>query len=164
MSAVESQFCRMVGAFDAKLFRAVKNGPPKIVEEIEDETGVGRGHRLQPFQNGLDIGQVIDEIGEEDVIEFFGAGKFGGVSDLEFELGMALAGKLDHRRAEIDAHAAGRFDGGEKIAEAATHFEDAQSGRDEKGEIFAKQLLVITIVFPRTGGGPLFVKRSAVNH
>jgi hypothetical protein len=77
---------------------------------------------------------------------------------------MALAGEVDYRRAEIDAHAAGGFQRGEKIAETAPHFQHTQSGRDKKGEIFTKQLLVITIVFPRTGVGPLFVKRSAVNH
>ncbi len=105
---------------------------------------------LQTLQNSLHIRQVVDEIRENDVIELFAARKFSGVGDLEFELGMALAGEVDYRRAEIDAHAAGGFRGGEKVAEAAADFEHAQSGRDEEREIFAKQLLVITIVFPQT--------------
>ncbi len=148
----------------ANFFRAMENGTPKIVEKIQDQTRVGRGHRMQPLENALDIGQVVDEVGEEDVIKLFGAGKFGGVGDLKFKLGMALAGEVDYRRAEIDAHAAGRFERGEKIAQAAPHFQHAQSGRDEEREIIAQQLLVITIVFPGTGSGPLFIKRSTVNH
>ena len=86
------------GAFEIKLFRSFKNGPPQVVEEIHDQPRVRRGQGLEAFEHRLDIDQIVHQVRENNVIKGLGRRKFSGVRDLKFELGMALAGQLDHRR------------------------------------------------------------------
>ena len=125
---------------------------------------MGRGGGLQPFQHRLDIRQIVDEVRENDVIEFFFREKFGGVGSVKFQAGMPRARQLNHRGTEINSHAMRGFDGGQQIADAAADFQHAQARRNEKGEIIPQELLIIAVSFPDSGGGALFIKRSAVNH
>ena len=90
---------------------------------------------VQPGQQGLHVGQIIDQVGQENVVVLFLGGKLLSVGGMELQVRMTLTRQVNNRGAEIDTDAAGGPDGGQKIAQAATEFQDAQTGRDQKAEV-----------------------------
>jgi len=71
---------------------------------------------------------------------------------------MTLARQVNDRGAEIDTDAAGGPDGGQKIAQAATEFQDAQTGRDQKAEVTFQQQMIMTFRFTDAPRGATFVE------
>ena len=152
------------GGLEPELCRHVQHGPPEVVEEAHHQPRARVGYRLQPLEHRLHVRQVVHQIGQEDVIEFLGDGEFSRIGHLEIQFRMALAGQRDHRRAEVHAHAARRFDRRQQIAEAAAHLQHPQSRRHPEGIMLAQQLLVVAAGFPHPKRGPLVVKCTPVNH
>ncbi len=83
------------GGFGAEAFGESEDGAPEVVEGIEDEAGVWGGELVEILENGLDVGKVVGEVGEDDVVEGPGGGGGVGGSEMEFEFGEALFGLLD---------------------------------------------------------------------
>ena len=77
---------------------------------------------------------------------------------------MALACQCDHRRAKIHAHAAGRLNRRQQVAEAAAHLQHPQSRRNPKGVLLPQQLLVVAAGFPHPQSRPLVVECAPVDH
>ena len=90
---------------------------------------------VQSSQQCLHVGQVIDQVGQQNAIEPFVAGKLLGVGRDELQLRMALARQVDDRRAEIHADAAGGANCGQEIAQAAAEFQDTQARREQETEV-----------------------------
>src|SRR5438105_4523928 len=88
--------------FKAHFFGEGEDGTPKGIVEIEDEASVLEGVALDMFEESLDVRHIVDEIGENDVIELFVALKLGRFEEVEFQLRMAPFGLIKDRRAEID--------------------------------------------------------------
>ena len=139
--------------FHPHFFRRLQDRPPKVVEKINHQPRVRSRDRLQPLQHGLDVRQVVDEIGQNDVIELFGRRKLQRIRPLKFQLRVTLPGELDHFRAEIHPHTAARFHGCQQISQPAPDFEHAQSRWHEKTEIFAQRPLGNNVRFPRARKG-----------
>ena len=61
------QECRR---FEVEFFCAVQYRTPKIVKEINDQSGTVMGHRLQLFEYLLDVRHVVHKVGKQEVIKF----------------------------------------------------------------------------------------------
>src|SRR5688572_17786828 len=90
----------------------------------------------------LQVVRVRDEVGQDDVVERFPQRQrlAGGVGELE--LWMSVACRLEHARADVDADASGRREGGKQVAAATADLENPRVRRDERGVDRAHQRVV----------------------
>ena len=103
---------------------------------------------MQATEQCLHVGQIINEVGQQNVIELFIARKLQCVGCVELQFRMTPARQVDDRRAEIHADTARGADCGQEIAETATEFEDALIGRHQKAEVAFQQLMIVTLPLP----------------
>src|SRR5690242_14501160 len=77
------------------------------------------------FQDQLDVPQIVNEIGEDDVIKLLIQRDLMDIAGQDGELGMAGARGRDHARREIDTEAKRRRESSEQIPSPATQLEKA---------------------------------------
>ena len=80
---------------------------------------------MQATEQCLHVGQIINEVGQQNVIELFIARKLQCVGCVELQFRMTPARQVDDRRAEIHADAARRPDCSQKVAQTAAELQDA---------------------------------------
>ena len=148
----------------ADLLRERQDGPPKVVVEIHHQPRVGTRDFLEARQQSLHIREVIDEVGEQNVVERFFRGEFEGIGELELEFGVALAREIKDRGAEIDAHSTRRPDRRQQIAEAAADLQHPPVRGNQKRVMPLEQLMIKAPAFAQTESGPAIVKRATVRH
>jgi hypothetical protein len=146
------------GGFGAEGFGEFKDGAPEVVEGIQDEAGLRGSELVEVLEDGLDIGEVIGEVGEDDVIELAGGGGGIGGAEVEFEVGEAFFGLLDDGGAEVDTDAVGGVEGMEEFTGAAADFEDAGLWGDEEAVVMLHEPLVVAVQFAIPLGCPFLVE------
>ena len=149
---------RWCGGLGPDGLRDGQHGAPEVVEKVYDQPRARMREPVQPGQQGLHVGQIIDQVGQENVVVLFLGGKLVSVGDTELQFRMTLARQVNDRRAEIDTDAAGGPDGGQKIAQAATEFQDAQTGRNQKAEVTFQQQMIMTFLRPDAPRGATFIE------
>ena len=107
---------------------------------------------MELLEDGLDIPEVVDDIGEDDYIKFVIDGQMVGVGQQEVHLGMSAASVLERLGGEIDAHTEGRLDCGEQISSTATDFEDPLASYHQVSIDFGEAFVVITTQAMPTAG------------
>ncbi len=107
---------------------------------------------MELLEDGLDIPEVVDDIGEDDYIKFIVDGQKVCVSQQEVHLGMFLASEFEGFGGEIDAHTEGRLDCGEEISSTATDFEDPLARYHQVSVDFGEAFVVITTQSMPTAG------------
>ena len=90
----------------------------------------------------LHIPQVIDQVGEDNVIKSAIHFELVRVHLQEFHLGVILPGDGDHFRAKIHAQPARRLEAGEKIASPAAELQDRRTFGDEEAEEFRQTAVI----------------------
>src|SRR5206468_5879226 len=135
-----------------------EQGAPETVLKIEDQPRPRGGIVLNAFEKGLHVRQIVNKVRKDDVIERLVAPERRRVGLVEFQFRVSFAGQRERRRAEIHPYAAGRLDGRQQVANAATQFEHALAGWDDEGKVFFEQAMVEAPGRALAPGGALFVE------
>src|SRR5688572_3193926 len=99
---------------------------------------------LEPFEDALHIGQVINEVGQKDVVEFI-LRRERLVGGLEFKGRVFYPRLVYQKTVSIDPDTARRFHGGEKIARSTPEVQDPDAGGHQEGVIKAQEPVVSPI-------------------
>ena len=90
-----------------------------------------RAYRREPLDRCLHVPQIVNQVGEDDVVEPGFQTELIDVAPHETELRMLSRGPLEHLRRKIDADAERRLERGQQIASAASEFQHPASRRHE---------------------------------
>ena len=122
------------------------------------------GEMVEAGEQCLHVGQIIHQIGQQDIIELFAGRKLLGFGFLKLQFRMTPARELDHGGTEIDARAACRLYRGQQVTQAAAQLQDAHPRGHHKGAVVPQQFVVIPLALAGTESGAAVVKRAAVSH
>ena len=95
------------------------------------------------FKLALHVAKIVEEIGNDNEVEFFRRQRVMHIAMEELEIGVAITRTLEHLFGKIDADAARWLESREQIAMAAAEFEDAHSRRHEMLIDFCEPLLIV---------------------
>ena len=128
---------------------------PEEVPVGDQDPGAGRADGVQAVQQGLDVVDVAQEVGEDHVVEGGAQGQGVGVALQEEEpapgvcpgCAVAGAGLADHAPGDVDAHAEGGAQRRQEVARPAAELQDGGPGGDHR----PRQALDLLVVVAVTG-------------
>ncbi len=122
---------------------------PKMRIVGDDQPRFAMAQGLQRRKRCLAVIQRADRIGKNDVVERSDQAsddrRILDVTENKSQMRVPAARLFEHCRAEVDANADQRLQCGQKIANAASKFENPRALRDEKAHIAAIVLIEISI-------------------
>src|SRR6185437_10049926 len=116
---------------------------PEAAVCVENDARAGQRTLRNKIEDTLHVAKIVEEIGNDDEVEFFGRQRFMHIAMKELEIRVAFARTLEHLFGKIDAHAARGFESRKQITLAATEFEHAHFRRHEMFIDLREPLLII---------------------
>src|SRR5690348_3917209 len=116
---------------------------PEAAIYVENDACAGKRTLRNKIENALHVAKVVEEIGNDDEVEFFRRQRLMHIAMKELEIRVAFARTLEHLFGKIDAHAARGFESRKQIPLAATEFEHPHFRRHEMFIDLREPLLII---------------------
>ena len=104
---------------------------PHPAVEIENHSRPGPAELPNPAEDSLNIPEIIDQIGEDDEIEFFFEADFVYIRLEKSQVGVSAPRPGKHPARKIDTDSDAGFKGSQKSSPSAAQLEDSTTGRNQ---------------------------------